>query len=269
MFSRPVSSWLKPVPTSSRLPTRPRISARPDVGAAIRVRIFRSVDFPAPLRPMTPSTWPSGTSNETSRSAQISDLGRLCSRPVSRFVACTIVSRSVPYAAWYSPRRYFFESAVDLDRDGHQIVSAKRGSDERKTARPTTKSATATRDADGELTQVGRGRVEHRPAPAGDHRGHRVEREDPLPLLRDLVDREHHAREQRQHLEEDRDHVAHVPVADVDRREQQAEPEHGHDREQDEEGRGQDLPAVRPRVVAGHQHEQDRQADHEVDERHA
>ena len=37
MFSRPVSSGLKPVPTSSRLPTRPRISARPAVGAAIRV----------------------------------------------------------------------------------------------------------------------------------------------------------------------------------------------------------------------------------------
>ena len=55
-FSRPVSSWLKPVPTSSKLPTRPRISARPAVGATIRVRILRSVDFPAPFRPMRPST---------------------------------------------------------------------------------------------------------------------------------------------------------------------------------------------------------------------
>ena len=40
--------------------------------STIRVRIFSSVDFPAPLRPMTPSTCPSGTSNETSWSAQIS-----------------------------------------------------------------------------------------------------------------------------------------------------------------------------------------------------
>ena len=71
-FSRPVSSGWKPVPTSSRLPTRPRIVARPSVGVVMRVRILSSVDLPAPFLPMTPSTSPSRTSNETSRSAQIS-----------------------------------------------------------------------------------------------------------------------------------------------------------------------------------------------------
>ena len=61
MFSRPVSSGWKPVPTSSRLPTRPRMTACPAVGVVIRVRSFRSVDFPAPLRPMTPRTSPCST----------------------------------------------------------------------------------------------------------------------------------------------------------------------------------------------------------------
>jgi hypothetical protein len=71
-FSLPVSSPLKPVPTSSRLPTRPRMIARPTVGAVIRVRILSSVDLPAPLRPMTPRTSPSRTLKLTSRNAQIS-----------------------------------------------------------------------------------------------------------------------------------------------------------------------------------------------------
>ena len=71
-FSRPVSSGWNPVPTSRRLPTRPRISARPSVGVVMRVNSFSKVDFPAPLRPMIPTTWPVGTSNEMSRSAQMS-----------------------------------------------------------------------------------------------------------------------------------------------------------------------------------------------------
>ena len=57
MFSRPVSSGWKPVPTSSRLATRPWISARPEVGSVMRERILSRVDFPAPLRP-TPDEVP-------------------------------------------------------------------------------------------------------------------------------------------------------------------------------------------------------------------
>ena len=67
-----MSSGWKPVPTSSRLLTRPRISMRPVVGSVIRARIESSVDLPAPFGPMTPSTSPRRTSNETSRSAQMS-----------------------------------------------------------------------------------------------------------------------------------------------------------------------------------------------------
>ncbi len=42
---------------------------RPRDGAVTRVRIFRSVDLPAPLRPTIPSASPWGTSKETSSSA--------------------------------------------------------------------------------------------------------------------------------------------------------------------------------------------------------
>ncbi len=58
MFSRPVNSGWKPVPTSSRLPTRPRMTTRPSVGGVIWERIFNSVLLPAPLRPMTPIASP-------------------------------------------------------------------------------------------------------------------------------------------------------------------------------------------------------------------
>ena len=71
-FSRPVSSGWKPVPTSSRLLTRPRIVARPEVGVVIRVSTFSSVDLPAPFRPITPSTSPCATSKVMSFRAQIS-----------------------------------------------------------------------------------------------------------------------------------------------------------------------------------------------------
>jgi hypothetical protein len=58
-------------------PTRPpKVSARPLVGSVMRERIFSSVDFPAPLRPMIPTTSPCFTSKETSLSAQRSSLER-------------------------------------------------------------------------------------------------------------------------------------------------------------------------------------------------
>ena len=54
------------MPTSSRLPTRPPSSIRPVVGAVIRLMILSRVLFPAPLRPMIPTTSPQFTSKVTS-----------------------------------------------------------------------------------------------------------------------------------------------------------------------------------------------------------
>src|SRR5262249_23121841 len=86
------------------------------VGSVIRLRIFSSVLFPAPLRPMMPTTSPSWMSKSTSFSAQNSSdvarapAGRLPrSRPRADFSPSAITSRKTRYLA-LSPRweiRYF------------------------------------------------------------------------------------------------------------------------------------------------------------------
>ncbi len=96
VFSRPVSSGWKPVPTSRMLPTRPRIIALPSVGGVIRVSSLRSVDLPAPFLPMKPTTSPSSISKDTSLSAQSSSSEwSTCSRRSARRTVCDSVSRSV------------------------------------------------------------------------------------------------------------------------------------------------------------------------------
>ena len=70
MFSLPVSSGWKPVPTSRSDPTRPRIVTWPPVGSVMRERILSSVDLPAPLRPMTPTTLPQTSRQPRPRNAQ-------------------------------------------------------------------------------------------------------------------------------------------------------------------------------------------------------
>src|SRR3954453_19012787 len=66
-FSRPVSSPWKPVPTSSRAATRPRVLDTPAVGDVILARIFRIVLLPAPFRPTIPNASPWATEKLTSR----------------------------------------------------------------------------------------------------------------------------------------------------------------------------------------------------------
>ncbi|MNR56630.1 hypothetical protein D3C85_1772400 [compost metagenome] len=58
IFSRPVISPLKPVPTSNKDAIRPRDFILPAVGAVTFERIFKSVDFPAPFFPIIPKTSP-------------------------------------------------------------------------------------------------------------------------------------------------------------------------------------------------------------------
>ena len=77
IFSLPVSSGWNPVPTSSKLATRPLISTRPTDGSVIRDSTLRRVDLPAPLRPMMPTTSPLLISKLTFFSAQNSSISAL------------------------------------------------------------------------------------------------------------------------------------------------------------------------------------------------
>ena len=63
-FSRPVYSMLKPLPSSSRAAMRPNTSTCPVVGRTVPAMICRSVDLPAPLRPMMPRLSPRRTSKD-------------------------------------------------------------------------------------------------------------------------------------------------------------------------------------------------------------
>ena len=148
MFSRPVSSGWKPVPTSSRLATRPLMVTRPAVGSVMRERIFSSVDLPAPLRPMMPTTSPRLTSKETSFSAQNSSTvvardERAAAqhvaggaREAARAAGDDVAQRGVALALGLVADQVFLAEALGADDDvahGHrQIRSAKVRSVRRK-----------------------------------------------------------------------------------------------------------------------------------------
>src|SRR5215831_10995051 len=82
------------------------MSPLPLVGSVMRERILSSVDLPAPLRPMTPTTSPGATSKLTSFSAQI------VFPPFRRNLASgarnvlTIESRRVRYGSCRAPMWY-------------------------------------------------------------------------------------------------------------------------------------------------------------------
>ena len=103
----------------------------------IRDRILSSVVLPAPLRPMMPEDLALG--DLEGDVAQRPDLLVLPSaaRAASRdaLAAAERSSRSVPYALAGARRSGSASTRpADDDRDRHQIVSAKRGSDRRKYA---------------------------------------------------------------------------------------------------------------------------------------
>ena len=111
MFSRPVSSGWKPVPTSRREPTRPVTSPQPAEGSVMRERIFSSVLLPAPLWPIRPTTSPWPISTETSRSAHraVSSSGRGSREPAGEEPRVRARPRTRDSVAWPragSPSRY-------------------------------------------------------------------------------------------------------------------------------------------------------------------
>ena len=85
-FCAPVRSpWKDPAKPTGQ-DTVPLVTMRPEVGSIVPAIIFRSVDFPAPLRPRSPMERPDGSVIE-SRSATTNvrpperkTLVRFCSR---------------------------------------------------------------------------------------------------------------------------------------------------------------------------------------------
>src|SRR5262245_10566851 len=134
-FSRPVNSWLKPVPTSSRLPTRPYRSTSPSVISVIRDRIFNRVLFPAPLLPMSPSASPRYTSKLMSLSAQNSSRS---ARANGRLRRVTIASPSVVGAvrlwrmvyAFPIPRTAIARASDDIGKPALRALEDRRAHEE-------------------------------------------------------------------------------------------------------------------------------------------
>src|SRR5258705_13359223 len=83
--------------------------ARPFVGVVMRDRILSSVDLPAPLPPMRPTTSPRLMSHDTSSSAQMCALcsgGVLLNDVSDERKNPATVSRSVSYCTTVSPTLY-------------------------------------------------------------------------------------------------------------------------------------------------------------------
>ena len=79
------------MPTSSRLPTRPRKQTSPVVGGVILDKIFNNVLFPEPFFPIIPNTSPFSTEKLISLSAQNTSLDRVF---LSAFIGCANLSRN-------------------------------------------------------------------------------------------------------------------------------------------------------------------------------
>src|SRR3954451_23278000 len=71
-FWRPVRSLLKPTPSASSVLTRPCTSTRPAVGGRMPAIVRTSVEVPAAFAPMIPTTEPRASSSDTSFTALIS-----------------------------------------------------------------------------------------------------------------------------------------------------------------------------------------------------
>src|SRR5215204_524247 len=230
MFSRPVRSPWKPVPTSSSEPTRPRMTASPSVGSVMRERIFSSVVLPAPLRPMIPSTSPRGTSKLTWSSAQIESRagrGRRRARCTAFANSPETASRRLPCRTSRSPRRYRFArprtSIAGSDNVGELPFLAPEVDD----AHDEHDEAAEGRQRD--VAVLGTNAAEQPPAPTLDDPGHGVQPEQRPPRLVE-VERSRRVEDRaREHpeLQQERDHEPDVAVLHVQRGEPRSDPDRG------------------------------------------
>src|SRR4051794_4444036 len=245
-LSRPVSSALKPTPSASSVLTRPWTSTRPRVGGRMPATVRMSVDLPAPLAPMMPSTLPCGTSSDTSSTALISRTTR------SRRPTRTSVLRSVGRRS--SAVRYTTDRSCTLTAGpAASVPSTAAGVSEpyRKLTLPRDEEQDADDERDRrpghrqcEPARRRRLASEEHVAPRAQDRRQRVQVRDDLEALRDVLDVVEHRRrvepDAQQVRQEARD-VAEVDGGGGDER--------GHARREDEEKAEEDR---RPQQVRGH-----------------
>src|SRR5438067_996611 len=108
--------------------------------------------------------------------------------------------------------------------------------------------------------------AEKRPAESVDHADHRIERVEKAPALRNDRARESDGRDVEAHLHDERDEVAHVAIANEERREPDARAEREDHAEQENRNRPDDV-AAEAHAIPEHQDEQQRRGDCKVDER--
>src|SRR5450759_592409 len=280
MFSRPVSSGWKPVPTSSSGRTRPRICTSPNVGSVMRASILSNVLLPAPFRPMIPTTSPAETSKSTSRSAQkVSGRTRLDTMRFARVLghraAPASVSRMVLYEPFRLPRRYSFprsrtRTTASLT-NGLSDNIGKRPLHPPKEERARNNHEQSDGSTDEENRPGPRARPKKSPPEPFDDSGHRIQAAKPCrqtvfrELRRQPARRIDDRRHEKPELNEEWHHVTDVPVLDVQSRQPQTESKRSENGQQQEE-RQPDHHEGRRHPVPGHQSDQDDKGNREVHE---
>src|SRR5579862_3619439 len=238
MFSRPVSSGWKPVPTSSSEPTRPRMTISPAVGSVMRESTFRSVLLPAPFAPMRPRTSPRRTRKLTSSRPQIRSRSE-CTPPERERLAgalniSVMTSRSARYGS-RSPTRYLLltrsarrtMSSDDIGEAPLDAAEIRNPADEQNESR-------AERD-EHEVAHLGDPVAEQCPAKSLNDACHRVDADPRTDGERHTEDGPDDRRREEPSLRQERDCVLHVAVLDIQRCKPERDCDRRHDGEEEEE----------------------------------
>src|SRR5687768_9298156 len=277
-FSRPVSSGWKPVPTSSRLATRPLIETRPSVGSVMRDRTLSSVVLPAPLWPMMLTTSPRLISKSTSRSAQNSSTTSPSTMARPRTMSAPLrsalrkprdsASTNTGPASVRWPMMNFLPSfsarmtTSDMsDHVGEGAFAAAEGT------RAPHQHAGDDDEADQEARPVDRAvAAQDAPAEAIDHADHGIDAVEHLPVLGHDLAGETDRRDVEANLGDEGDDEAEVAIFDDQRGRPDRRPDRRQQRQQDEDRQQQDLPAGH-HAVPQHEAGQDRETHEEIDQR--
>ena len=221
MFSRPVSSGWKPVPTSSRLATRPHSSTRPrgrlgDAAQDLEQRALAGAvaaddaEDLAGLRPSNDTSWSAQKSSAASAPTRRRRSSRVA--PARDHVA----QRHVGVAALLMLDAVALAEPGHADGVAHDCVRSHPRSRARcggsTRSRPAVTTTAMTTVASTDSIASGDCAPEDRPAESVDDADHRVEVVDRPPARRHVRRRERDRRHEQSDLHDERHHVAEVAV---------------------------------------------------------